>query len=425
MNQSEIKTQIELSNKEKRDLMILSNLDKDKVLLSYIKGEQNHPEDKIINLKINIKCLIITFSRKVNNPEEVSTNLKFYRDIYNKKLKEELKNTNISKIINSMSIDEIKHVLNEENKLDSDNEEDDHRLNHQPKTSLLYNNKNKTRMIINQNFPSTDGLLRLNSQFIEKDSNVISVEKSIRSNVQSPSNKYQIYSNPKARVNDEMSDSDSVDYMDRLIIDDKSSEGKEAVFRKKYNYTKSSSNKKEKDLIDYFIKDKTKIQSSFSRNSLGQTKIAYRKSIFSIVIGNIKVNHLVHRDDKLSLTVEVNSFTFFDHNLTFSILNSCIPLIMNIKDNSFDELHHSKGKKTDYVSLVFNILYYEKNLEIQPEVMKDLLPKRLALFLLETLQSFINKNRNFFFDVFGVFDSIINTDSKFLNDYFYKYGLKK
>ena len=262
-------------------------------------------------------------------------------------------------------------------------------------------------------------------QILERESNVLSVERTFQSNVLSPANKYHLHTNPKAQMNeDQISDSESVDYMDKFNNDDNSSERKGAIKRKKFNFSRES-NKKEKDILDFFIKDKEKIKSSYSRTSFGQVKIAYRKSIFSIVIGNIKYNHLVHRDNKLNLNVEVNSFTFFDHNLTFSILNSCIPLIMNIKENNFDELRHSKGKKLDYVSLVFNILYYEKNLEIQPEVMKDLLPKRLSLFLLETLQSCVNKNKNIFSDVFGIYDAIINTDSKFLSDYFYKYGLKK
>ena len=77
-------------NKERRSLMILTKLEKDHSLLSHLKGDENHPNDKMIILDVNIKCIILTFSRKVNNDLEVNANLRFNRDIYNNKLKEKI-----------------------------------------------------------------------------------------------------------------------------------------------------------------------------------------------------------------------------------------------------------------------------------------------------------------------------------------------
>ena len=109
---------------EKRDLIILSNLDKDKVLLSYIKGEQNHPMDKMVHLVMNIKCIIITLSRKVNNINEINTNLKLYKDICNKQLKEHFKHSHLAEIVNEIPKEELKHILLEDFKIDSDNDEE-------------------------------------------------------------------------------------------------------------------------------------------------------------------------------------------------------------------------------------------------------------------------------------------------------------
>jgi hypothetical protein len=422
INKSDSKTQIELSNKEKRDLMILSNLDKDKVLLSYIKGEQNHPLDQLLDLKINIKCLIVTFSRKLNNNEEVSTNLKFYKDIYNKKLSEEFKRSHIHEIINSISHDELKHVLNEENKNDSDNEEEDNNLNHNPKTSLLFNHKAIiTKPVGKNSYSRMNSIFETNSPKNNgRNSGNVSGDGTIQSN-NSRSRYGAINSQHKSQIFDQnLSDSISVEYMDKPNIEENISE----VNKKSRNSISKGKKGSQKTVKGTFKTSKTK-QSCISSNgtSIFNKNFPCRKSIFSIVIGNINYNHNIRRNNKLTLKIEVNSFTFFDHNLTVVLLNKPSAVQMDVKKNIFEETKYFKaGTRIDYIGLVFNALYYEKNLS---DLNKDLINKHLSYFLLETLQSYVNKNKNIFSNVFGLSEEFETSEFKYLSDYIFKFGFKK
>jgi hypothetical protein len=410
INKSESKTQIELSNKEKRDLMILSNLDRDKVLLSYIKGEQNHPEDQLLHMKINIKCLIITFSRKVNSNDEVTTNIRFYKDIFNKKLKEEFRRTHIAQIANSIPYDDIKHILNEENKVDSDNEEEVQNFTHHPKASLIMSNN---QLNFKQKKVTADAFLfsqnysqNMNTVVVEKESNNGSIERTLQSN--SPSNKMvgAIHSHPKTRVQEQLlDDSDSVNYMDKFNEE----ESKRNSIPKKFTY---------KDIISHNqTGGQRNKKSSFNRSgSLVTNKaIAYRKSIFSIVIGHINYSHVSRRNSKLDLDVEIISLDVIDHNLSYVLLNNCNKHKINVVNNNFEEI------KDDQLTCSFYNLYYDKFFTDS----RDLVRNSLSSFLIESLNSYINKNKSIFSELYGLSEDFESAEFKFISDYFYKYGLKK
>ena len=406
INNSEVKTRIELSIKEKRDLMILSNLDKDKVLISYMKGEQNHPEDKLILLKINIKCLIITFSRNINSNDEVTTNMKFYMDICNKKLKEEFQRTRIAQIINGIPIEEINHILNEENKIDSDNEEEEP-IQNNPKTSLIFNNKQvfnlKRKHDISSYSKKTSNLM------LERESN--SDDRTLLSNRFSSSYKLGVNFSQKLKI-DEISDCDSVDYMDKFDFEDKVGESK-------------NENVRRSNILKNPFKKKIPKNSEILNNVPGSNsnkRFSYRKSIFSIVIGNINYQHTSLRNGKINLDTEINSVTFIDHNLSSLLLNNTIAVIMKSTENKFDEKIYN-GKENDYLSLIFLAIFYDRN--PYDILVNDTIHKALSFFIIETFQTFINKNKNIYTDIFALNSEFETPELKFISNYFFKFGLKK
>jgi hypothetical protein len=141
MNKNENRsTQIELSPEERTDLMLLANMDKDKVILSYLKGEPNHPEDIISSLKINLDCIIVNISRKVksnlkmsntsdkkipsminnqSNENEVIEQMRFYQGIYMSILHKSLQKTKFYEYLNDLDEDELRKIILVEAKVDA------------------------------------------------------------------------------------------------------------------------------------------------------------------------------------------------------------------------------------------------------------------------------------------------------------------
>ena len=371
-------------NKERRSLMILSKLDKDDTLISHLKGDQSHPNDKMINLDIKIKCVILTFSRNLNSDVELTTNLKFYRDIYNNKLKEELKNTHLFNILQTVSRNELKSVL--DNKSLENSEDDVKNLNDNQNKKIENTLKKAIKKTSNKNE-------------IEEDLNLIKAKKSI-----SPT-KVTFNGNTLKEFTDFESNNDLENQIDNPNLKNK-------------NRRKSKINK-----------NLNKIQSNnphmlINKNSISQqTKNSFRKALFSIIIGNIKVGVSVLRNDKLDVVVDINSFNILDHNLSFIRVNKCKIHNTKIDFNDFDELECLKGN--DFTSLIFNVLFYEKNFQIHPDKLSHLLPKCLSSFLIDTMNSFSNGNKNIFYELFGMLDLGLNNDSKFISDYILNFGLVK
>ena len=371
-------------NKERRSLMILSKLDKDDTLISHLKGDQSHPNDKMINLDIKIKCVILTFSRNLNSDVELTTNLKFYRDIYNNKLKEELKNTHLFNILQTVSRNELKSVL--DNKSLENSEDDVKNLNDNQNKKIENTLKKAIKKTSNKNE-------------IEDDLNLIKAKKSI-----SPT-KVTFNGNTLKEFTDFESNNDLENQIDNPNLKNK-------------NRRKSKINK-----------NLNKIQSNnphmlINKNSISQqSKNSFRKALFSIIIGNIKVGVSVLRNDKLDVVVDINSFNILDHNLSFIRVNKCKIHNTKIDFNDFDELECLKGN--DFTSLIFNVLFYEKNFQIHPDKLSHLLPKCLSSFLIDTMNSFSNGNKNIFYELFGMLDLGLNNDSKFISDYILNFGLVK
>ena len=371
-------------NKERRSLMILSKLDKDDTLISHLKGDQSHPNDKMINLDIKIKCVILTFSRNLNSDVELTTNLKFYRDIYNNKLKEELKNTHLFNILQTVSRNELKSVL--DNKSLENSEDDVKNLNDNQNKKIENTLKKAIKKTSNKNE-------------IEEDLNLIKAKKSI-----SPT-KVTFNGNTLKEFTDFESNNDLENQIDNPNLKNK-------------NRRKSKINK-----------NLNKIQSNnphmlINKNSISQqSKNSFRKALFSIIIGNIKVGVSVLRNDKLDVVVDINSFNILDHNLSFIRVNKCKIHNTKIDFNDFDELECLKGN--DFTSLIFNVLFYEKNFQIHPDKLSHLLPKCLSSFLIDTMNSFSNGNKNIFYELFGMLDLGLNNDSKFISDYILNFGLVK
>ena len=371
-------------NKERRSLMILSKLDKDDTLISHLKGDQSHPNDKMINLDIKIKCVILTFSRNLNSDVELTTNLKFYRDIYNNKLKEELKNTHLFNILQTVSRNELKSVL--DNKSLENSEDDVKNLNDNQNKKIENTLKKAIKKTSNKNE-------------IEEDLNLIKAKKSI-----SPT-KVTFNGNTLKEFTDFESNNDLENQIDNPNLKNK-------------NRRKSKINK-----------NLNKIQSNnphmlINKNSISQqSKNSFRKALFSIIIGNIKVGVSVLRNDKLDVVVDINSFNILDHNLSFIRVNKCKIHNTKIDFNDFDELECLKGN--DFTSLIFNVLFYEKNFQIHPDKLSHLLPKCLSSFLIDTMNSFSNGNKNIFYELFGMLDLSLNNDSKFISDYILNFGLVK
>ena len=253
----------------------------------------------MINLDIKIKCVILTFSRNLNSDVELTTNLKFYRDIYNNKLKEELKNTHLFNILQTVSRNELKSVL--DNKSLENSEDDVKNLNDNQNKKIENTLKKAIKKTSNKNE-------------IEEDLNLIKAKKSI-----SPT-KVTFNGNTLKEFTDFESNNDLENQIDNPNLKNK-------------NRRKSKINK-----------NLNKIQSNnphmlINKNSISQqTKNSFRKALFSIIIGNIKVGVSVLRNDKLDVVVDINSFNILDHNLSFIRVNKCKIHNTKIDFNDFDEL---------------------------------------------------------------------------------------
>ena len=408
---------------EKRDLIILSNLDKDKVLLSYIKGEQNHPMDKMVHLVMNIKCIIITLSRKVNNINEINTNLKFYKDICNKQLKEHFKHSHLAEIVNEIPKEELKHILLEDFKIDSDNDEDFPQITNVPKNNSL--NRNQTHGLKKKNARILG--IRNSVQDLENYSSSIKNECDFQPNdriliaYQSPKHKIGRNENLKEEISDQKSSNNkSVEYLDKFSFEEKVITTKEEEFQSKgflnqskFNHNLKSENKSKKQ----------ESNSCFLSKNKTHKVISYTKSIFSIVIGHLHYNHSILRNQKFKMQAEVNSFTIFDHNLSTLILNKGSPIDLKVKENNFYEDNYSE-KNSDFISIIFNSMFYEKNIHHFVKEM-ELVPTTIAIFLNDTFQSYIIKDKKMFCHFFSLSEEFETGEHKFIKDYFHKFGLKK
>lgn len=115
MNKKESSTNIELTPSERRDLMTIKNLDKDGVMMSYLKDEQNHPFDMLLSLNVNIEMVIFSFSRSVSVDDEYEKQLFPFKCKFDDSLSKKLKEANFYHCLHKYSTEETaKFIVGEE-----------------------------------------------------------------------------------------------------------------------------------------------------------------------------------------------------------------------------------------------------------------------------------------------------------------------
>jgi hypothetical protein len=391
--------------KERRNLLILSKLENDNVLLSHPKGEKTNSKDRMIDLEANIKTIIVTFSRKVNNKEEVQAVLRFYRDIYNSKIKQELKRSHLFQILSKITRREMtKIIANNEEDISKQKEAE----NVEENQKGLFREKSRFSSVLKNRIKRStlygvEEHLVNSSMSEEIKSNTIKFKKGNSTKVT-----FGNLNIPKVHIN-------KYDSSDKKSFDDKFNKTSDI----KKNILRSTTHKLNNPLSEKNYENKI----TYSKDTILQVKISNRKALFTFVIGNIGVNLTVFRNDELDLKMDINSFNIIDHNLTYTLVNKSNDYIMNIEEKELEDFELIKGN--DYMKMLFNVSFYEKNLFIHSEKISDTIPKCLSSFLIETLNFFSQKNNNMLSEVLGLFDASLNFDFKFLSDYISNFGLVK
>ena len=155
--------QIELNDQERRDLMNIKNLDKNGVIMSYLKGEQNHPLDKMFEIFINCNLILISMSRKVSYRVELARQINHNQLRYNSLINKELKHTNFYKLLESVSEYDLKKLLLEEDEIENNEEDDINSEEENINTANLNDDNDKNYSINNEEYEYNDNQVNLNT----------------------------------------------------------------------------------------------------------------------------------------------------------------------------------------------------------------------------------------------------------------------
>jgi hypothetical protein len=355
MNKTENSNQIGLSNAERRDLMMLANLDKDKVLLSYLKGEPNHPEDIMSHISLEIPVIIINFTRKASY-EEVKNQLGFFKNIYSNILPERLKNTKLVKYLSRLSREDLRSIVLEEDKQldklnasiseDNEDEYDEDNIYNSMRGAANNNiNNNINNIQIQHTDTNEDNNLLMNNDYrgsFEIKSPKHRESSKVLETSLSPDKSLKI---ELRKIND-YEDTDSKIYIDEIAIEDQNEIIPDHTDKLHFNRNSPKyGNRKSSALFNKITKKKTEeIVINF------RTKV--RKTLFSIVIGNINTSLMEYRNAKLTVMLDILLFKILDHNLTYNLVNNNDPI---------ENLKKSNKNFENHVKVVYDLLFVEND----------------------------------------------------------------
>ncbi|MCQ2815833.1 MAG: hypothetical protein MJ252_01065 [archaeon] len=149
MKQEGKQMEINLSENERRELMKIWKQDEDNIILSYIKGQSNHPDDYIMKLNVTFDFIMVNYSRKAKSysKKNYETLVEYYSHIYNNSFKESLSGVKLLKKINQLDDKEISEFIRDEAKKAYENELDEsmteRRSFNDPRSSMSYANESK------------------------------------------------------------------------------------------------------------------------------------------------------------------------------------------------------------------------------------------------------------------------------------------
>ena len=280
--ENDVKT-IKLSDNERRELMTIWKNDRDQILMSYIKGEPNHPFDILLDCSIEFKLITLNFMKHVdyytNDTCKIALKnyIYFYKEKFYKKLKTDLKDLDFVKINENINDEVIEKCIKDEIKIDNNLDSDDDDINMENSES---SKSHEVRSYSNNNVSK-------DNNFYEKDSSA----------------------------------EDSVIYIDEIKINkfDNNNNNNNNNINNNININNDSSFENNNNEIYQTSTKIKKLNTILMKKKQKETKNVF-KSIFSIYLfsSNLSFNSL--RNGKSELHFTIGAFNFLDHNLTYITL---------------------------------------------------------------------------------------------------------
>ena len=280
---SEIKT-IKLTDNERRELMTLWKNDRDMVLLSYIKGEPNHPNDKIFQINLKFDLIMINFLKAFDENEKKNKNAKenmieFQKILYHKKLKEKCLNfLSFSQFSLEINDEQLENYIKDEIKIDNNLDSDEEDIGNESSILSRSNNKNNSK--------------ELNTSINEKEESCIYID--------------------DINVEGEKNEEESIKDINDI-------------------------NNEQGNFSNRLLRKKTSLSNKKSIKNIAS------KTIFSFVFLYTSISGNMKRNNAANGMINISKFKFIDHDYTFIKVNSYKNLIDIFRNKIFDEI---KGKNS-------------------------------------------------------------------------------
>ena len=285
-------TTIKLSDNERRELMTIWKNDRDMVLLSYIKGEPNHPKDIMFDCEIKMKLIILNFSRNVDFQYEKEQQVNYKNLIeysttkYNSKIKERFeKELKFIKAIKGLTKEKLAFYLKDEIQNDNNNDSDDEAM------QLEFSIQSKSHGEIVRRSSSAKEAQRENPNSIleqkEEDSCVYIDEIVIEDSTEENNvNGGDIYLNDN-------------DYLNKDNIGHIGNTGNSSILKAK----------------------KTEINKGITKIPQKEKKVLFNKTLFTVFLFATDLQMSTKRNEQTDLLLDVLSFHIIDHNYTYITMN--------------------------------------------------------------------------------------------------------
>ena len=300
-------TTIKLSDNERRELMTIWKNDRDMVLLSYIKGEPNHPKDIMLDCEIQLNLIILNFSRNVDFQLEKDQQVNFKNLIdystfmYNSKIKDRyISDLKFSKAIKSLSKERMELYLKDEVKNDNNNDSDDEAM------QLECTIQSKSH------------------DYLRRSSSIRDTNKENQKNI----------------ITTEQNNEDSCIYIDEIIVEDSNDEninnngdplGNENDIPNKDIRHIGSGN------MSILKGKKTELGKTFTQKIQKEKKVLFNKTLFSVFLFTTNLKYTTKRNEQTDIFADIFYFHIIDHNFTYITMNKGI-LSNNGKGISIDKI---------------------------------------------------------------------------------------
>ena len=338
---SEIKT-IKLTDNERRELMTLWKNDRDMVLLSYIKGEPNHPNDKIFQINLKFDLIMINFLKAYEESERKTklakdSMIEFQKILYHKKLKEKCLNfLSFSQFSLDINDEQLESYIKDEIKIDNNIDSDEDDIGNESSILSRSNNKNNSK--------------EQNSSINEKEESCIYID--------------------DINVEGEKNEEESI----KDINDINNEQG---------NFT------------NRLLRKKTSLSNKKSIKNIAC------KTLFSFVFLYTSISGNMKRNEAANGIINISKFKFIDHDYTFIKINSYKNLIDIFRNRIFDEI---KGKNNT-INMSSSSRSIDENIKFKDSIFSFLIDILKQQKLREIILGEYFKDENKFFnnyeDYFG------------------------